>query len=75
MLHKDYDSKGSVAKRTGREPQEAWRQNELIGCKLLAKTSSNLAVKLVTCESTVGGKSPAGKDVNTEAGKSTLLEP
>jgi hypothetical protein len=35
MLHNDYDSKGSVAKKknSGREPQEAWRQDELIGCK------------------------------------------
>jgi hypothetical protein len=35
MLHKDYDSKGSVAKKTvsGREPQEAWGQDKLIGGK------------------------------------------
>jgi hypothetical protein len=35
MLHKDYDRKGSVAKRkdAGREPQEAWRQDDLIGGK------------------------------------------
>jgi hypothetical protein len=37
MVHKDYDRKGSVAKKkkkkTGREPQEAWRQEELIGGK------------------------------------------
>jgi hypothetical protein len=27
MLHKDYDRKGSVAKKkTDREPEEAWRQ-------------------------------------------------
>jgi hypothetical protein len=33
MLHKDYDRKSSVAKKehSGREPQEAWRQDELIG--------------------------------------------
>jgi hypothetical protein len=37
MLHEDYDRKGSVAKRkkdSGREPQEPWRQDELIGGKL-----------------------------------------
>jgi hypothetical protein len=36
MLHKDYDRKDSVAKKkkgSDREPQEAWRQNELIGGK------------------------------------------
>jgi hypothetical protein len=36
MLHKDYDHKGSVAEKkieSGREPQEAWRQDELIGGK------------------------------------------
>jgi hypothetical protein len=35
MLHKDYDRKGSVAKikNSGHEPQEAWRQDELIGGK------------------------------------------
>jgi hypothetical protein len=32
MLHMDYDWKGSVAKKiSGRDPQEAWRQDELIG--------------------------------------------
>jgi hypothetical protein len=36
MLRKDYDRKGSVAKKkiSGREPKGAWRQNELIGGKL-----------------------------------------
>jgi hypothetical protein len=35
MLHKDYDLKSSVCKikMTGREPQEDWRQDELIGDK------------------------------------------
>jgi hypothetical protein len=33
MLHKDYDSKGSVEKICGREPQGAWPQDELIGDK------------------------------------------
>jgi hypothetical protein len=34
MLHKDYDRKGSVAKKIpGRESQGAWRQDELIGAK------------------------------------------
>jgi hypothetical protein len=36
MLHKNYGSKGSVAKKkkgSGHEPQEAWRQDELIGGK------------------------------------------
>jgi hypothetical protein len=35
MLHKGYDRKGSVAKKkkTGHEPQEARRQDELIGGK------------------------------------------
>jgi hypothetical protein len=33
MLRKDYDSKGSVANKKifVREPQGAWRQDELIG--------------------------------------------
>jgi hypothetical protein len=36
MLHKDYDRKGSVAKKypSGREPQGAWLRDELIGGKL-----------------------------------------
>jgi hypothetical protein len=35
MLHKDYDLKGSVERRiSGRHPQGAWRQDELIGGKL-----------------------------------------
>jgi hypothetical protein len=34
MLHKDYDRKGTVAKKIfSHEPQEALRQNELIGSK------------------------------------------
>jgi hypothetical protein len=33
MLHKDYDSKGLVEKLSGRQPQGALRQNELIGGK------------------------------------------
>jgi hypothetical protein len=38
-LHKDYDRKGSVAKKnerkqdSDRKPQEAWRQDKLIGGK------------------------------------------
>jgi hypothetical protein len=37
MLHKDYDCKGSVAKKknTGRKPQEALREDEMIGGKPL----------------------------------------
>jgi hypothetical protein len=33
ILHKDYERTGSVVKKrdSGREPQEAWRQDELIG--------------------------------------------
>jgi hypothetical protein len=36
MLHRDYDYKDSVAKEknSGHEPQEAWRQDELIGGEL-----------------------------------------
>jgi hypothetical protein len=33
MLDKDYDSKGSVAKKSGRDPQGAWCQDEMIGGK------------------------------------------
>jgi hypothetical protein len=34
LLHKDYEGNGSVAKKnSGREPQEAWRQDELIDGK------------------------------------------
>jgi hypothetical protein len=33
MLLEDYDRKGSVEKKSGRESQWAWRQNELIGDK------------------------------------------
>jgi hypothetical protein len=33
MLHKDYDRKDSVEKISGREPQGARRQDELIGGK------------------------------------------
>jgi hypothetical protein len=34
VLHKDYDSKGSVEKISGRDPQGAWQQDELMGGKL-----------------------------------------
>jgi hypothetical protein len=36
MLHKGYDSKGSVETKisSGRNLQGAWRQDELIGAKL-----------------------------------------
>jgi hypothetical protein len=35
MLHKHYERKVSVAKIiSGREPQRAWRQDELLGGKL-----------------------------------------
>jgi hypothetical protein len=33
MLQKDHDHKASVEKLSGREPQEAWSQDELIGGK------------------------------------------
>jgi hypothetical protein len=36
MLHNDYDRKNSVAKKkhdSGREAEDAWRQDELIGGK------------------------------------------
>jgi hypothetical protein len=34
MLHNDYNRKGSVAEKiSGRDPQGAWRQDELIGGK------------------------------------------
>jgi hypothetical protein len=35
MLHKDYDRKGSVGNKEicGRDPQGAWRQDELNGGK------------------------------------------
>jgi hypothetical protein len=34
MLHKDYDHKGKISKRTsGRGPQEAWHQGEMNGGK------------------------------------------
>jgi hypothetical protein len=34
MLHKNYDSNGSAKKKiSGRGPQGAWRQDELIGGK------------------------------------------
>jgi hypothetical protein len=35
MLHKDYDRKGSIAKKktSGRDHQGAWRQDELTGGK------------------------------------------
>jgi hypothetical protein len=35
VLHKEYDRKGSVAKEkmSGREPQGAWRKDEMIGGK------------------------------------------
>jgi hypothetical protein len=37
MLHKNYDRIGSVAKKkiSGRDPEGAWRKNELIGGKPL----------------------------------------
>jgi hypothetical protein len=34
MLRKDYDCKGSVEKKFGREAQGAWCQDKLIGGKL-----------------------------------------
>jgi hypothetical protein len=33
VLHRDYDSKGSVEKISGRESQKAWHQDKLIGGK------------------------------------------
>jgi hypothetical protein len=34
LLHKNCDRKGSVAKKiSGREPQSAWRQDELTGSR------------------------------------------
>jgi hypothetical protein len=36
MLHKNYDRKGSIAKKkkkSGRDPQGVWRQDELIDGK------------------------------------------
>jgi hypothetical protein len=33
MLRKDYDRKSSVKKKTGRDPQRTWHQDELIGGK------------------------------------------
>jgi hypothetical protein len=33
MLHKDYDSKDSAEKVSGRDAQGAWRQDELISGK------------------------------------------
>jgi hypothetical protein len=33
MIHKDYDCKGPLKKFSGRDPQEAWREDELIGSK------------------------------------------
>jgi hypothetical protein len=34
MLHKDYDRKGAVEQIiSGREPQKAWRQDEVMGGK------------------------------------------
>jgi hypothetical protein len=34
MLHKDHDRKGSIEKKVaGRESQEVWRQDEMIGGK------------------------------------------
>jgi hypothetical protein len=42
MLHKDYDRKGSVAKKiSGRDPQGAWRQDELIGGKPQSYSNSD----------------------------------
>jgi hypothetical protein len=39
-LHKDYDRKGSVAKKkiSGRGPRGAWRQDELIGFESVSQT-------------------------------------
>jgi hypothetical protein len=58
LLCKDYDCKGSIEKKiSGRDPQGAWCQDELIGGKP------------PVWKSTVGamGQLPAGKDVNMEA--------
>jgi hypothetical protein len=45
MLHKDYDRKGSIAKQqqqdSGRDPQEAWRQDKLIDGKPPVVNTSN----------------------------------
>jgi hypothetical protein len=35
MLNKDNDHKGSIKINCGHEPEEAWRQDELIGGKPL----------------------------------------
>jgi hypothetical protein len=41
MFHKDYDRKNSIKKYSDREPQEAWRQDELIGRKLTLTLSNS----------------------------------
>jgi hypothetical protein len=33
MLHKEYERKGKGKKKSGCEPQGAWRQDDLIGRK------------------------------------------
>jgi hypothetical protein len=33
MLHMDYDRKYSIEKKSGRESERTWRQDELIGGK------------------------------------------
>jgi hypothetical protein len=33
MLHKDYESKRSIEKKSSNESQGAWRQDELMGGK------------------------------------------
>jgi hypothetical protein len=60
MLHKDYDRKGSVArkKNSGRESQGDWRQDELIGGKLELAASQMPSSEDVSVEA----QEPASND-------------
>jgi hypothetical protein len=46
MVHNDYDRKGSVAKKetSGRDPQEAWRQDELFNRQIKVILNLTLSV-------------------------------
>jgi hypothetical protein len=49
-VHKDYDHKGSVGEKvSGRDPQKAWHQDELVGGKVTLTTSKDVSPEAEKC--------------------------
>jgi hypothetical protein len=80
MLHKDYDRKGSVKKKSNRKFQGACRQDDLIGRKPLVVKWLWLwlwvveSVESCSCEKWEAGKWGRGQFGNTEEAERPPLE-